>query len=164
MPAPDQTVRPGTSGEFLAAGSAPPSSLPAGQAARQIGRWAEDQACQEALARGWRVLDRNWRCRWGELDLVVWDGSQLVLVEVKCRRGSQRWGGAAAAVDRRKQQRLIRLARAYLQEQARRHNLDPARVSVRFDVYLVEAADQTVGTAGVNVVGRWLAGAFYSVS
>ena len=47
------------------------------------GRWAEQQALQQLEAKGWRLLDRNWRCRWGELDLVLEQHQQLLLVEGK---------------------------------------------------------------------------------
>tara|TARA_B100001758_G_scaffold158456_1_gene136579 strand:- start:392 stop:760 length:369 start_codon:yes stop_codon:yes gene_type:complete len=50
------------------------------------GRLAEQQALQQLEAKGWRLLDRNWRCRWGELDLVLEQHQQLLVVEVKGRR------------------------------------------------------------------------------
>ena len=43
------------------------------------GRWAEQQALQQLEAKGWRLLDRNWRCRWGELDLVLEQHQQLLV-------------------------------------------------------------------------------------
>ena len=49
------------------------------------GSWAEQQALQQLEAQGWRLLDRNWHCRWGELDLVL-EQQQLLVVEVKGRR------------------------------------------------------------------------------
>ena len=50
------------------------------------GSWAEQQALQQLEAQGWRLLDRNWTCRWGELDLVLERQQQLLVVEVKGRR------------------------------------------------------------------------------
>ena len=50
------------------------------------GGWAEQQALQKLEAQGWRLLDRNWHCRWGELDLVLERQQQLLVVEVKGRR------------------------------------------------------------------------------
>ena len=47
------------------------------------GGWAEQQALQQLEAQGWRLLDRNWHCRWGELDLVLERQQQLLVVEVK---------------------------------------------------------------------------------
>jgi putative endonuclease len=76
------------------------------------------------------VLDRNWRCADGEIDLVVELGGVLVIAEVKAR-ADDRFGGAAAAVDARKQLRLRRLALRWLAEH-------PAwRGELRFDVVAV---------------------------
>ena len=54
------------------------------------GGWAEQQALQQLEAQGWRLLDRNWHCRWGELDLVLERQQQLLVVEVKGRRTGHR--------------------------------------------------------------------------
>ena len=51
------------------------------------GRWAEQQALQQLEAKGWRLLDRNWRCRWGELDLVLEQHQQLLVVEANSTQG-----------------------------------------------------------------------------
>ena len=53
---------------------------------QRSGCWAEQKALQQLEAQGWRLLDRNWRCRWGELDLVLERRQQLLVVEVKGRR------------------------------------------------------------------------------
>ena len=71
------------------------------------GGWAEQRALRLLRSRGWRLLDRNWRCRWGELDLVLCKPGRLLVVEVKGRRsGVDGWG--AAALGRGKRQRLER--------------------------------------------------------
>ena len=60
------------------------------------GGWAEQRALRLLRSRGWRLLDRNWRCRWGELDLVVRKPGRLLVVEVKGRcSGLDGWGTAA---------------------------------------------------------------------
>jgi len=82
------------------------------------------------LARGYSILDRNWRCRDGELDLVVRRGRELVFVEVKARRTS-RFGLPAEAVTPAKQQRLRRLAVRYLQDTGTRGG------RLRFDVVAI---------------------------
>lgn len=51
-----------------------------------VGAYGEQVAVEHLLGQGWVVLDRNWRCRWGELDVVARDGGCLVAVEVKTRR------------------------------------------------------------------------------
>ncbi|MFO7172306.1 MAG: YraN family protein [Bacillota bacterium] len=80
----------------------------------RLGRAAEEAALAFLTGHGLRVVARNWRCRMGEIDLVALEGPQVVFVEVKARR-SARWGSPAAAVDRRKQERLWRLASLFLQ-------------------------------------------------
>ena len=54
------------------------------------GGWAEQQALQQLEAQGWRLLDRNWHCRWGELDLVLERQQLLLVVEVKGRHMGHR--------------------------------------------------------------------------
>lgn len=78
-----------------------------------IGRDAEDRALAALARQGLRVVARNYRCRGGEIDLVMRDGDCLVFVEVRFRRRAD-FGGALSSVDRRKQQRLILAARHYL--------------------------------------------------
>lgn len=53
----------------------------------ELGRWGEQLAADHLRALGWEILDRNWRCRLGELDIVGRDGAAVVAVEVKTRRG-----------------------------------------------------------------------------
>ncbi len=79
------------------------------------------------VARGYRVVARNWRCRVGELDLVLARGQTLVICEVKTRRGA-RFGGGFEAVDVRKRQKLRALAEIFLQQ------VRAVPLSVRFDV------------------------------
>jgi putative endonuclease len=74
-----------------------------------FGRAGEDRAAQYLEHQGFTVLARNWRCRTGELDLVVGDGATVVIVEVKTRRG-EAFGHPFEAIDARKRARLWRLA------------------------------------------------------
>jgi putative endonuclease len=80
------------------------------------------------------VLDRNWRCRDGELDLVVQTGTTVVFCEVKARSGA-RFGLPAEAVGPVKQARIRRLAARWLAEH--RDRLGARRVQLRFDVAAV---------------------------
>lgn len=73
--------------------------------AQELGRQAELLACEQLQRQGMRPLARNWRCRRGELDLVMLDGDTVVFVEVR-RRRHEAWGGALESVDARKRQRL----------------------------------------------------------
>ncbi len=86
------------------------------------GQAAEDIAAAHLLRQGLRLLQRNYRCRHGEIDLVMQDGEQTVFVEVRLRRNT-RYGGAGASITPAKQQRLLRAAEHYLQ----RHGSSPCR-------------------------------------
>jgi putative endonuclease len=81
---------------------------------RTLGDYGERMAERYLTERGLSVIDRNWRCARGELDLVARDGDCLVFCEVKTRR-TERFGAPVEAVDRRKAARLRRLASAWLQ-------------------------------------------------
>ena len=80
-----------------------------------LGRYGEDLVERWYVERGYRVLDRNWRCPAGELDLVVTDGTQLVVCEVKTR-SSDRFGTGFEAITARKQQQVRRLAAHYVRQ------------------------------------------------
>lgn len=111
-----------------------PSRRPTGRrtAKQVIGSAAENIAADFLRARGLEILERNYLRRLGELDIVAVDpGGVLVIAEVRAR-ASDRFGGAAASVDFRKQQRLIRAAHQLLQQRP-----DLARLLVRFDVVCV---------------------------
>jgi putative endonuclease len=76
---------------------------------RQLeGRWAEQRALRLLQERGWRLVSRNWTCRWGELDLVVCKPDRLLLVEVKGRGPLHRDGGGIGALHGGKRKRLER--------------------------------------------------------
>jgi putative endonuclease len=79
-----------------------------------IGSRGEDAAADVYRRRGYRVVARNWRCRLGELDLVVHRGGVLVFCEVKSRKQSV-FGGGFEAVTYRKQAKLRAVAEAFLQ-------------------------------------------------
>jgi putative endonuclease len=95
----------------------------------RFGRAGESAAERYLRRKGYRILARNVRSFWGELDLVAEHGRVLVFIEVKARRTSM-CGGAPFAVDPRKQARVIRLAAQYLAD----HRVTPR--SCRFDVVL----------------------------
>lgn len=86
----------------------------------------ERQACVYLTDRGLRLRERNYRCRNGEIDLIMLDGQTLVFVEVRYRNNA-RFGGAAASVDAGKRRRLTAAALHYLQRHA--HDA-PARFDV----------------------------------
>jgi putative endonuclease len=104
---------------------------PAAAAKAELGRRGEDLAAGHLVARGLTVLARNWRCRGGELDLVLTDGDRLIVCEVKTRSGTG-YGLPAEAVTAAKAARIRRLAQTWLAEHRVRRWLE-----VRFDVVAV---------------------------
>lgn len=104
---------------------------------RRTGRLGEEHAAGLMQARGGVVISRNWRCRAGELDLVVLDaGGRLRFVEVRARTGTG-FGTPAESVTPDKQRRLRRLAAHWLSENPGRWR------QVCFDVVGVDLADPT---------------------
>ncbi|GAA1729355.1 putative endonuclease [Dietzia kunjamensis subsp. schimae] len=104
---------------------------------RRTGRLGEDHAAGLMQARGGVVISRNWRCRAGELDLVVLDAAgRLRFVEVRARTGTG-FGTPAESVTPDKQRRLRRLAAHWLSENPGRWR------QVCFDVVGVDLADPT---------------------
>src|SRR5664279_5211472 len=96
-------------------------------ARRRLGTFGEDAAARWYEARGFEIVDRNWRVREGEIDLVARSGRTIVFCEVKTR-SSDRFGAPVEAVTATKQRRLRVLAARWLAEH-------PAlRGQVRFDV------------------------------
>ncbi len=93
------------------------------------GAAAEELALRYLEAQGLTLVMRNFRCRTGELDLIMRDGGSLVFVEVRSRRYI-RYGTPAESVTRAKQQKLLRAATFYLQRQ----RLD---LPCRFDVVAI---------------------------
>lgn len=116
----------------------------------QRGAAAEALAAQFLEARGMTVLERNVRCRCGELDLVCAEAEVIVLVEVR-QRGGTDFGGAAASVTWRKQRKLIRAARYLLMKRAAWRN-----AVLRFDVVSVQGRPD-----GAHRV-EWIRAAFYA--
>jgi putative endonuclease len=82
-------------------------------ARKGLGRLGERLAAEELLSHGYRILERNFRCSYGEIDLVAEDGQDLVFVEVKTRRGVP-FGLPEEAVTARKQRKLVEVASFYI--------------------------------------------------
>jgi putative endonuclease len=105
-----------------------------------VGRFGEEVAAELLLARGLQILERNWRCAAGELDIVAQDGATLVFVEVKTR-SSRAFGVPAEAVDGRKAARIRRLAGQWITAQrAAERQAEHSELTwsaVRFDVVAV---------------------------
>lgn len=108
------------------------------------GAQAEQLAAQYLLQQGLKLVVQNYRSRFGEIDLIMLDGTTIVFIEVRLRRNAD-FGGAAASIDARKQKRIISTAQQYLASLAR---VPPCR----FDAVLLDDAQ------GRNM--QWLKNAF----
>ncbi|MCQ2988665.1 YraN family protein [Pseudomonas tremae] len=117
---------------------------------QQAGREAEAYALQYLQQQGLRLIEQNWLCTRGELDLVMLDGDTVVFVEVRYRRHSG-WGGATESVDFRKQGKLVIAAQLFLQ-----HAPGWASHPCRFDVIAIE------GDPGNAAPLNWIKSAFDS--
>lgn len=114
---------------------------------RRIGADAESAAREFLVGHGLRPLLANYRCRAGELDLVLREGPTLVVVEVRLR-GSTRFGGAVASIDARKRRRITRATGQLLLARPELRQLP-----IRFDVIAIDT-----GAAAPAI--QWLRGAF----
>lgn len=100
---------------------------------RELGKEYEERAAAYLEAGGCRIIEKNYRCRIGEVDLIVRDGPYLAFVEVKYRR-SEQMGNALEAVNQQKQMRIRKIAAFYLM--VKRY---PETMPCRFDVIGITA-------------------------
>lgn len=112
----------------------------------QDGKASEQRAVEFLLGHGHSILERNFSCRYGEIDIISYDGA-LVFSEVKMR-SSDSYGRASAAATKTKQQKILKTARLYLQQ-----NPGQALHACRFDVIAIEQ-----GRQGLTIT--WLKSAF----
>ena len=92
---------------------------------RSLGSWGEEQAAKYLKLRAYKILDMNYRCRMGEIDVIARRGKYIVFVEFKLRK-SDDFAAAREFVNYSKQQKIITTAQLYLQE----HEID---LQQRFD-------------------------------
>lgn len=116
-------------------------NLAAKQQALAAGQQAETQACEYLKLQGLQLLERNFRCKYGEIDLIMQQNDIIVFVEVKYRQG-QHFGGALLSLQRRQQQRIIRAAQFFLMRYPNHQ--------ARFDLVAIDG-DQPI---------QWVANAF----
>lgn len=114
-----------------------------------LGEDYEERAARWLEERGVQLLARNFSGKTGEIDLIARDGEHLVFVEVRAR-SNRAFSSAAASVDRRKQQRIVRTAQLFLQ----RHPA-LAQLPCRFDVIAFEPRQ-----SGNRLEIHWIPGAF----
>jgi putative endonuclease len=95
----------------------------------QLGRLGEQLAAEHLIRRGFQIVERNYRTRWGELDIVAYDGRTLTFCEVKTRRLSAPGRSPLESVHARKRSKVRRMAGRWLIERTDRPYAD----NVRFD-------------------------------
>ena len=118
------------------------------RSATETGQWGEDIACAFLKLKGLEILDRNYRVGRWELDIVARDASDVVFVEVKLRRRSDR-GGPLGAVARKKRLDLARAAACYIS----RRKIDAD--SYRFDVISILIVDRAGGMTLRHIEGAF---------
>jgi len=90
------------------------------------GEKSEQLACQYLLKQGLHLVDKNFRCKYGELDLIMKDSETLVIVEVRFRK-SNKYGGALESISKKKQSRIITTTQYFISS-------NKINSQVRFDV------------------------------
>lgn len=118
---------------------------------REKGAAAEQAASLYLTSRGYRILEHNWRCRSGELDIIAEYEAGLVFIEVRSRSGSPQRGTAEESVDARKIRQVRQTAGVYLHQ----HQEGISQADISFDVIAVQL------NADLSVVSlRHIRGAF----
>jgi putative endonuclease len=115
---------------------------------KEAGEAGERIALAHLQSQGLELVERNYRCRGGEIDLIMWERKTLVLVEVRMRSG-EAFGGAAASVDARKQKSIILASRHLMMMRPQL-----LRACARFDVVALD------DTSGRPETIHWLKDAF----
>lgn len=108
---------------------------------RELGKWGEGKAKEYLMGKGYRILQENYKCKAGEIDLIGSHGGYLVFIEVKTRRSTS-YGLPVEAVDHRKQQKYIKTALNYIKEKRM------LNTNYRFDI--VEVRIGRDGSTSIN--------------
>lgn len=114
---------------------------------RKTGNEMEDVAAAYLKERGVRILERNFRSREAEIDIIGKEGETLIFVEVKARKAGKKSGEAAEAVGTAKQKRICRCADFYMHE----NEMDPFSTMIRFDVVAITAASGDKAESGGEI-------------
>ena len=104
---------------------------------RRLGQLGEQLAAEHLVRRGFRIVERNYRTRWGELDIIAFDGHTLAFCEVKTRRLAPGHGSPFDAIRDLKRSRIRKIAGSWLIERSERPYADVLRfdaIGVTFDL------------------------------
>ena len=119
---------------------------------RELGEVTESLACKYLEKKGFKLLERNFNCRFGEIDLIMQHSDSLVFVEVRYRRNTN-FGSGAESITASKQSKLIKTASAYLQRHAKL-----SKYPARFDVVSITGSIETDNTNNIDF--NWIENAF----
>lgn len=119
---------------------------------REQGAYTEDLACRFLERKGFKLIQRNFNCRLGEIDLIMQDSNYLVFVEVRYRKNNN-FGSGVESVTYNKQQKLIKAASWYLQQYSKL-NSHPAR----FDVVSITGSIESGDLNSIDF--NWVSNAF----
>ncbi|WP_027339978.1 YraN family protein [Halonatronum saccharophilum] len=96
---------------------------------RELGRRGEQRAKDYLISKGYRIVEENFWCRWGEIDIIAWDRGCLAFVEVKMTRG-RGFMSPSEQIDYRKKENLTRVAKYYITQKG-------IEVDTRFDLVAI---------------------------
>lgn len=119
---------------------------------REQGEYTESLACRYLESKGFKLIEKNFSCRLGEIDLIMQDNDSLVFVEVRYRR-SNNFGSGAESITVSKQSKLIKTASLYLQSHDKRN-----KYSARFDVISITGFIETENIDNIDF--NWIKNAF----
>ena len=133
-----------------------------GENLRKTGREMEDLAAEYLSSRGIRILERNFRSREAEIDIIGQQEETLLFIEVKARKAGEKSGSGLEAVGAAKQKRICRCADFYMHAKG----IDPFSTGIRFDVIAVTIPDGKEGSSSEkeDCSVRWIRNAFTYIS
>lgn len=105
----------------------------------ELGRLGEQKANEYLLGKHYTILEQNWRCRSGEIDIIAQINSTIVFIEVRTRRNTNHFGSAGESINLRKQKQVRETAQVYL------HFTKQYDSILRFDVITVLWSDDDTG-------------------
>ena len=133
-----------------------------GENLRKTGKEMEDLAAEYLSSRAVRILERNFRSREAEIDIIGQQDETLLFIEVKARKAGEKSGSGLEAVDAAKQKMICRCADYYMHEKG----IDPYSTGIRFDVIAITIPEEKEGSSsGIEDCSvRWIRNAFSYIS